>query len=83
MQAPASPPATEREVSAEELIRNADLAMYRAKYDSKHRYELFESGMEVPVQRRHRLKVRLRDAVRDDAFVSSLPADRRRWRPDA
>jgi len=43
--------------------------MYRAKYDSKHRYELFESGMEVPVQRRHRLKVRLRDAVRDDSFV--------------
>ena len=50
MPAPASPPATEREVSAEELIRNADLAMYRAKYDSKDRYELFESGMEVPVQ---------------------------------
>ncbi len=57
------------EVSADELIRNADLAMYRAKYDSKHGYELFESGMEVPVQRRHRLKVRLRDAVRDDAFA--------------
>ena len=57
------------QVSADELIRNADLAMYRAKYDSKHRYELFESGMEVPVQKRHRLKVRLRDAVRDDSFV--------------
>jgi diguanylate cyclase (GGDEF)-like protein len=57
------------QVSAEELIRNADLAMYRAKYESKHRYELFESGMELPVQRRHRLKGRLRDAVRDDSFV--------------
>jgi len=57
------------ELTPEELIRNADLAMYRAKYESKHRYELFESGMEVPVQKRHRLKVRLRDAVRDDAFV--------------
>jgi diguanylate cyclase (GGDEF)-like protein len=57
------------DVSPEELIRNADLAMYRAKYESKHRYELFESGMELPVKRRHRLKVRLRDAVRDDAFV--------------
>ena len=51
------------EVSPEELIRNADLAMYRAKYESKLRYELFESGMEVPVKNRHRLKVRLRDAV--------------------
>jgi diguanylate cyclase (GGDEF)-like protein len=57
-----------RELTPEELIRNADLAMYRAKYDSKHRYELFESGMEVPVQKRHRLKVRLRDAVRDESF---------------
>jgi diguanylate cyclase (GGDEF)-like protein len=57
------------DVSAEELIRNADLAMYRAKYESKHRYELFESGMEVSVKNRHRLKVRLRDAVRDDSFV--------------
>jgi diguanylate cyclase (GGDEF)-like protein len=57
------------EVTPEELIRNADLAMYRAKHESKHRYELFESGMELPVQRRHRLTVRLRDAVRDDAFA--------------
>ena len=56
-------------ISPEELIRNADLAMYRAKYESKHRYELFESGMEVPVKRRHRLKVRLREAVRNDEFV--------------
>jgi diguanylate cyclase (GGDEF)-like protein len=53
----------------EELIRNADLAMYRAKDEGKHRYELFESGMELPVKKRHGLKVRLRDAVRDDAFI--------------
>ena len=57
------------QVSPEELIRNADVAMYRAKHEGKLRYELFESGMEVPVKNRHRLKVRLRDAVRDDAFV--------------
>jgi predicted signal transduction protein with EAL and GGDEF domain len=56
-------------VSPEELIRNADLAMYRAKYDSKDRYELFESGMELPVKNRQRLKVQLRDAIRDDAFA--------------
>jgi len=57
------------QVTPDELIRNADLAMYRAKYEGKHRYELFESGMELPVKKRHGLKVRLRDAVRDDAFV--------------
>ena len=33
----------------EELIRNADVAMYRAKQASKRGWELFESGMEVPV----------------------------------
>ncbi len=57
------------DVTPEELIRNADLAMYRAKHEGKLRYELFESGMELPVKNRHRLKVRLRDAVRDDAFA--------------
>jgi diguanylate cyclase (GGDEF)-like protein len=57
------------QVTPEELIRNADLAMYRAKYESKDRYELFESGMELPVKNRHHLKLRLKDAVRDDSFV--------------
>ncbi len=57
------------QISPGELIRNADLAMYRAKHESKDRYELFESGMELPVKNRHRLKVRLKDAVRDDSFV--------------
>ena len=57
------------QMSPEELIRNADLAMYRAKYESNDRYELFESGMELPVKKRHRLKARLKDAVRDDSFV--------------
>ncbi len=56
-------------MNSEELIRNADVAMYRAKRQGKHPYELFETGMEVPVMRRHGLKQRLRDALGDDAFV--------------
>jgi diguanylate cyclase (GGDEF)-like protein len=55
-------------VSPEELIRNADVAMYRAKQASKRGWELFESGMEVPVIKRHGLKQRLREAVREDSF---------------
>ncbi len=54
--------------SHEELIRNADVAMYRAKQASKRGWELFESGMEVPVMKRHGLKQRLREAVREDSF---------------
>ncbi|MGZ4178715.1 MAG: putative bifunctional diguanylate cyclase/phosphodiesterase, partial [Solirubrobacteraceae bacterium] len=55
-------------VSPEELVRNADVAMYRAKQASKRGWELFESGMEVPVMKRHGLKQRLREAVREDSF---------------
>jgi diguanylate cyclase (GGDEF)-like protein len=57
------------EVSPQELVRNADVAMYRAKRDSKGSYELFEAGMEVPVRKRHRLTLLLRDAAREDAFA--------------
>ena len=32
--------------SAEELLRNADIAMYRAKWDGKNRYVVFETGMQ-------------------------------------
>jgi hypothetical protein len=42
--------------------------MRGAKQASKHGYELFESGMEVPVLKRHGLKQRLREAVREDSF---------------
>ena len=55
-------------MSPEELIRNADVAMYRAKQASKRGWELFESGMEVPVLKRHGLKQRLREAVRVESF---------------
>jgi diguanylate cyclase (GGDEF)-like protein len=58
-----------RSVGPEELIRNADVAMYRAKQAGKHGYELFEPGMEVSVLKRHGLKQRLREAARDESFV--------------
>jgi diguanylate cyclase (GGDEF)-like protein len=57
------------EVNSDELIRNADVAMYSAKRHGKVGYELFEAGMEVPVMRRHGLKQRLRDAVREESLV--------------
>jgi diguanylate cyclase (GGDEF)-like protein len=36
--------------SAEELLRDADIAMYRAKWDGKNRYVVFETGMQDAVQ---------------------------------
>ena len=48
---------------ADELIRDADLAMYRAKEAGKKRYELFEPEMRAAVLRRHGLKEELQRAL--------------------
>jgi diguanylate cyclase (GGDEF)-like protein len=54
--------------SAEELLRDADIAMYRAKWDGKNRFVLFESGMEDDVQSRMELEMDLREALASDQF---------------
>jgi diguanylate cyclase (GGDEF)-like protein len=56
-------------MSSEELIRNADLAMYRAKQAKHAGYQLFESGMEVSVLHQHGLRRRVREATQRDAFA--------------
>ena len=58
-----------RSVGPEELIRNADVAMYQAKQAGKHGYALFEPGTEVPVPKRHDLKQRLMEAVKHESLV--------------
>ena len=54
--------------SAEELLRDADIAMYRAKWGGKNRFVLFESGMEEAQRSRTTLEIDLREAVRNDEF---------------
>jgi diguanylate cyclase (GGDEF)-like protein len=54
--------------SAEELLRDADIAMYRAKWDGKNRHVVFESGMQDAVQTRMELEMDLRDALQNDEF---------------
>jgi diguanylate cyclase (GGDEF)-like protein len=54
--------------SAEELLRDADIAMYRAKWGGKSRYLVFESGMEDEVQSRLELEMDLQGALDDDQF---------------
>jgi diguanylate cyclase (GGDEF)-like protein len=55
--------------SAEELLRNADIAMYRAKWDGKNRYAVFETGMQDAVQSRMELEMDLREALENDEFL--------------
>ena len=49
---------------AEELLRNADVAMYMAKRDSKGRYRLFEPAMHERVVERLELRAELQRALK-------------------
>jgi diguanylate cyclase (GGDEF)-like protein len=61
-------------VDAEELLRNADVAMYTAKNAGKQRHEVFEPAMHAAVLRRHRLKEDLqRAAERGELIVELQP----------
>jgi GGDEF domain-containing protein len=46
--------------SAEDLLRDADIAMYRAKWDGKNRYVVFEAVMQEALERRMQLELDLR-----------------------
>jgi diguanylate cyclase (GGDEF)-like protein len=58
----------ERGTTAEELLRNADIAMYRAKWDGKNRHIVFQSAMGEAVQSRLELEMDLRDALEREEF---------------
>ncbi len=49
--------------SAQELLREADIAMHQAKWDGTNRYVVFEPGMQDAVQRRMELERDLRHAL--------------------
>ncbi len=60
--------ATAAEGSAGELLRDADVAMYRAKWDGKNRYTVFESAMQDALRNRMVLEMDLRSALENDEF---------------
>ncbi len=69
--------------SADELLREADIAMYRAKWDGKNRYAVFETGMQDTMQNRMELEMDLREALeKDEFFLAYQPTfDLRDMRP--
>jgi diguanylate cyclase (GGDEF)-like protein len=54
---------------ADELIRDADLAMYKAKESGKRRYEFFRPEMRAAVLRRHGLKEELQGALEREELI--------------
>jgi len=55
--------------TAEDLLRNADVAMYMAKEAGKGRYQIFEPAMHDTALRRLELKADLQRAIDNNEFV--------------
>jgi diguanylate cyclase (GGDEF)-like protein/PAS domain S-box-containing protein len=54
---------------ADELLRNADVAMYVAKSKGKARFELFDPSMHTAALRRLEMKGELQHAIENEEFV--------------
>ena len=61
----------------DELIREADLAMYQAKTSGKGRFAFFDPPMAAAMLRRHDLKEELAKAIERERDRRRVPADRR------
>jgi predicted signal transduction protein with EAL and GGDEF domain len=51
--------------NADTLLKNADMALYRAKADGRGTFRFFEPEMDARVQARHRLEIDLRAALQN------------------
>ena len=59
---------------AEMLIKDADMALYRAKQEGRGKYQLYNPGMNDEVQARKSLEQELRKAIeRDEFFLTYQP----------
>jgi diguanylate cyclase (GGDEF)-like protein len=52
----------------DQLLKNADLALYGAKGDGRRTYRFFEAGMDARAKARRSLELELRQAIADGAF---------------
>lgn len=59
----------EKYLSPEDILRDADIAMYRAKSAGKARYEIFNQQMHEQITRRLQLETELRSAFEKNEFL--------------
>lgn len=57
------------EVDADQLLRQADQAMYQAKLAGKNRYQIFDADQDRSLRGHHESLARIRRALTDDEFV--------------
>ena len=53
---------------SEKLLKNADMALSRAKNDSRGTFSFFEPGMDARAQSRRKTEIDLRDAIQNDVL---------------
>lgn len=53
----------------EDAVRNADLAMYRAKTEGRNTYRFFQPDYDLELRRRLELETDIRSAITDDQFL--------------
>ncbi len=53
----------------EELLRNADIAMYKAKEEGRNRYVFYQEKMYKRITKRHALEEDIKRAIGDDEFI--------------
>ena len=53
---------------SEKLLKNADLALSRAKNDSRGTFSFFEAGMDARAQTRRKIETDLREAIQGDTL---------------
>lgn len=61
--------ATDHSMDADQLMKNADMALYRAKADGRGTYRFFQSEMDSAMQARHAMEMDLREAIELGSFV--------------
>ncbi len=60
--------ASDERLDLDQLLRNADLALYGAKGDGRRTYRFFEAGMDARARERRSLELELRQAISDGSL---------------